>query len=108
MEHRKVLFVSSDHVAASFLERQLGTGYEVHSAATEDAAFALLEIYAYSWVILDLSLHAFSAIHLNALTTHVAVIVPRGSETVLPPDAIVCVQDDDTFARVAAMIREHR
>ncbi len=106
-----MLFVSSDHVAASVLERQLGSGYEVHSAATDDAAFALLDIYRYDCVVVDLcprsnaGAQAFSSIHLNALTTPVIAIVPAGGETILPPNTTACLNDDETIARLAAIVR---
>ena len=110
LNHR-VLFVSSDHVAASVLERQLGAGYEVHSAATDESAFALLDIYRYDCVVVDLcarssaGAQAFSAIHLNALTTSVIAIVPSGGETILPPNTFACLDDDETIVRLAAIVR---
>lgn len=109
---RRILFVSSDSVAASFLERQLGSGFEVHAAATDEAAFALLEAYRYDCVIVDLCARSTagpaiaSTIHLNALTAPVVAIVPAEAETLLPANAVACVNDADAMTRLVAAVRD--
>ena len=103
--------MSSDHVAASVLERQLGGEFEVHSAPTDEAAFALLDMYPYSCVVVDLcprsnaGAQAFSSIRLNALTAAVIAIVAGGEETVLPQNTVACLNDDQMIDRLAAMIQ---
>ena len=112
MGQRRILFVSSDEVAASLLERQLVPEFEVHSAATDEAAFALLDAYVYACVVVDLCARstagagAASTIHLNAVTTPVIAIVPRDAESLLPQNAIACVNDEDSMARLIAEIRQ--
>ena len=88
------------------LERHLVPEFEVHSAATDDAAFALLDAYAYACVVVDMRAHSFTGIHLNAITTPVIAIVSRDAESVLPPNAIACVDDDDSMTRLIAAIRQ--
>ena len=109
---RNVLIVSSDYSFASLLERELGGEFEVHSAATDIAAFALLDAYSYGSVVIDLSSRSVAGsatvagLRLSALTLPVVALVPPGSETVLPDRALVCVTDSDPIPRLAALVRE--
>ena len=71
---QNVLIVSSDNTFASFLEQELGPDFDVHSAATDIAAFALMDAYTYDCIIVDLSARSsagsatVSGLQLNALT----------------------------------------
>lgn len=109
---RNVLIVSSDHTFASFLERELGADYDVHSAVTDIAAFALMDAYSYDCVVIDLSARSLagsatvSGLRLNALTIPVLALVPPGREDLAPPGAIQCVNDADPIPRLAEMVRK--
>lgn len=109
---KNVLVVSSDYTFASVLERQLGPDVDVHAAATDVAAFALLDAYAYECVVVDLSARSVaggatvSGLRLSALTVPVVALVPPDSETVLPEGAVACVNARDPIPRLAAMVRE--
>ncbi len=108
----KILFISSDAVAASLLERQLGGSFDVHSAATDAAAFALLDAYLYCCVIVDLCARSLagpetaSTIRLNAITAPVIAIVPAGAETVLPENSVACVNDETAMERLVNAIHD--
>jgi DNA-binding response OmpR family regulator len=111
MGARKILIVSSDYSFASVLERELGADFEIHSAATDIAAFALLDAYSYSCVVIDLTARSVagsatvSGLRLSALTIPVVALVPTGTEVALPDRALICVADSDPIPRLAAMIR---
>jgi|SRR4029079_10990515 len=112
MGGRKILIVSSDYSFASILERELGSDYEVHSAATDIAAFALLDMYQYGCLVIDLSSRSIAGsatvagLRLSALTLPVVALVPPRSEITLPERSLVCVADGDPIPRVAALVRE--
>jgi hypothetical protein len=89
---------------ASLLERQLGDVYEVHAAATEAAAFALLDAYSYSCVVVDLCSHPL-AISVNAVTAPVVALVPRDATAGLPPNVIGCINDDKYLDHVVEAVR---
>lgn len=88
------------------LERHLVQEFEVHSAATDDAAFALLDAYAYACVVVDIRAHSFTGIRLNAITTSVIAIVPPNAESVLPPNAVACVADENVTEQLVSLIRQ--
>jgi CheY-like chemotaxis protein len=108
---RRILFVSSNAVAASVLEQHLGSDFEVHSAATDDAAFALLEAYTYACVVVDLCARSVagaetaSTIRLNALTPPVIAIVPAGAETVLPENTVACINDEQQMTHLVDAVK---
>lgn len=108
---RNVLVVSSDYTLASFLEQELRGRFDVHAAATDVAAFALLDSYSYECVVVDLSARSVagsatvSSLRLNALTIPVVALVPAGSETVLPENAITCINEGDSARGLGAVIR---
>ncbi len=108
---RNVLVISSDYSFAGVLERELGAAFDVHSASTDVAAFALLDAYSYVCVVVDLSARsiaggaAVSPLRLNALTIPVVALVPADVETVLPEKAIACVNDHDPIPRLAEAVR---
>lgn len=110
--HKNVLIVSSDYTFASFLEQELGPDFDVHSAATDIAAFALLDAYAYDCIVIDLSARSpagsatVSGMRLNALTIPLLALIPPGGEDTLPPGAIACVNRDEPVPRLAAMVRK--
>ncbi len=101
---RKLLIISSDRVFASLVDRQLGEAFEVHAAATEPAAFALLEAYAYAGVVIDLCSHPV-AISVNAVTAPVIALVPAGAETPLPPNALACKKDEEYIDRIVEAVK---
>lgn len=109
---RNVLIVSSDYTFASVLERELGGDVDIHSAATDIAAFALLDAYSYGCVVIDLSARSVagsatvSGLRLSALTIPVVALVPPNSETVLPEGAVACINDADPIPRLADMVRK--
>jgi DNA-binding response OmpR family regulator len=109
---QNVLIVSSDHTFASLLERELGTPFEVHSASTDLAAFALLDSYSYACVVIDLSAQSvagtatISRLQLNALTVPVVALVPSKAGIEIPERAIVCAPGHDPVASVTAAVRE--
>lgn len=47
-----------------------------------------------------------STIRINALTAPVVAIVPAGAETVLPENAVACVNDDAGMNRLLQVVRE--
>ena len=89
---------------ASLLERQLADVYEVHAAATETAAFALLDAYAYSCVVVDLCSHPL-AISVKAVTVNVVALVPRDAMADLPPNVIGCINDEKYITRVVDAVK---
>ncbi len=109
---RNVLVVSSDHTFASVLERELGPDFDIHSAATDIAAFALMDAYSYACIVIDLSARSLagsatvSGLRMNALTIPILALVPPGAEDVLPAGAIACVNDADPIPRLAKMVRD--
>src|SRR5450759_4491208 len=50
---RNILIVSSDYTFASLVERELGPDFEIHAAATDIAAYALMDAYTYECVVID-------------------------------------------------------
>jgi hypothetical protein len=109
---RKILIVSSDYTFASLVERELGPDFEIHAAATDIAAYALMDAYTYECVVIDLSARSVagsatvSGLRISALTIPVVALVPPGSEDRLPPGAIACISDADPIPYLARMIRE--
>jgi DNA-binding response OmpR family regulator len=109
---KNVLIVSSDYTFASFLEQELGPDFDVHSAATDIAAFALMDAYTYDCVVVDLSARSsagsatVSGMHLNALTIPLFALVPPGEEKAVPPGAAACINRDDPIPRLANMVRK--
>jgi hypothetical protein len=101
---RKVLIVSSDKMFASLVERQLGESLEVHAAATDAAAFALLDAYTYACVVVDLCSHPL-AISVNAVTVPVVALVPVAGNVPLPPNAVACASDENYLQRVAEAVK---
>jgi DNA-binding response OmpR family regulator len=109
---KNILIVSSDYSFASLVERELGPDFEIHAAATDIAAYALMDAYAYACVVIDLSARSVagsatvSGLRISALTIPVVALVPPGSEDRLPPGAIACISDADPIPYLARMIRE--
>lgn len=109
---RKILIVSSDPTFASLVERELGPDFDIHSAATDIAAYALLDAYAYECVVIDLSARSVagsatvSGLRISALTIPVVALVTPGSEDRLPPGAIACISDADPIPHLARLVRE--
>ena len=109
---RNVLIVSSDYTFASLLERELGPDFDVHSAATDIAALALMDAYSYTCVVIDLSARSVagsatvSGLRLNALTIPIVALIPPGGETMLPQGARMCINDADPIPRLAKMVRD--
>jgi len=109
---RNVLIVSSDSTFASLLARELGPDFDVHSAATDIAAFALMDAYVYGCVVLDLSARSLagsasvSGLHLDALTIPVVALIPPGGENMLPLRSMACVNEGDPIPRLAKMVRD--
>jgi DNA-binding response OmpR family regulator len=109
---KSLLVVSSDSTFASLLERELGPPFEVHSASTDLAAFALLDSYTYACVVVDLSAQSvagratLTSLHLNALAVPVVALVPRGVDASLPDRAIVCAPDHDPIFHLAKAVRD--
>jgi DNA-binding response OmpR family regulator len=107
-----VLIVSSDYTFASFLERELGPDFDIHSAATDIAAYALMDAYSYACIVIDLSARSLagsatvSGLRLGALTIPIVALVPPGSVNVLPENAIICISDSDPIPRLAQMVRD--
>ena len=108
---RNVLIVSSDYTFASLLERELGPDFDIHAAATDVAAFALMDAYAYACIIIDLSARSLagsatvSVVQPDALTMPVVAMVPPGRQDLVPPGAIGCTNDADPIPRLAEMVR---
>jgi DNA-binding response OmpR family regulator len=108
---RHVLIVSSDYTFASVLERELGSEFDVHSASSDLAAFALLDSYTYVCVVVDLSARSVagsatvSSLRLNALTIPIVALVPEGVESVLPENAVAVVNDRDPIPQLAATVK---
>lgn len=109
---KHVLIVSSDYTFASFLEQELGPDFDVHSAATDIAAFALMDAYSYDCIVIDLSARSsagsatVSGMRLNALTIPILALVPPAGEQTLPPGATACINRDEPIPRLAAMVRK--
>lgn len=108
---KHVLIVSSDYTFASLLEQALGPDFDVHSAATDIAAFALMDAYSYDCIVVDLSARSsagsatVSGMRLNALTIPVLALVPPGAENDLPPGTLACLNRDEPIPRLAEMVR---
>jgi ActR/RegA family two-component response regulator len=101
-----VLIVSSDPTFASVLERQLGADFDVHAAATDDAAFVFLDSRSCACVVIDLCAQPASTLRLNALTIPTVALVPAEAETLVPENAIACVNDEQHLKRLVAAVRE--
>jgi hypothetical protein len=101
---RKVLIISSDKMFASLVERQLGDAFEVHAAATDAAAFALLDAYSYACVVVDLCSHPL-AISVKAVTVPVVALIPAAGDVPLPPNAVACANDEDYLRRIAESVK---
>lgn len=110
---KNVLVVSSDYTLASLLETHLNGVADVHAAASDVAAFALLDSYSYACVVVDLSARSvagsatISGLRLSALTVPVVALVPPESETVLPAGATACVNQNEPIPRVAKLVAAH-
>ncbi len=100
----KLLIVSSDKVFASLLERRIGDTFEVHAAATGEAAFALLDAYSYACVVIDLCSHP-PVISVHAVTIPVVALVPQGSEIHVPASVIACANDEQYVERVIEAVK---
>ena len=106
-----ILIVSSDSTFASLLERELGTDFDIHAAATDIAAYALLDAYSYACAVIDLSARSVagsatvSGLRLGALTIPVVALVPPGNEDLLPAGAIACISGIDPIPNLARMVK---
>jgi ActR/RegA family two-component response regulator len=109
-EKKSVLIVSSDSIFASLLGRALGDGFDVHSAASDEAAFALLDSYSYACVVADLTAQSVagratvSRFRLNSLTIPVVALVPPHVETVVPACVVTRVSEGDPLPRLVEAI----
>lgn len=74
VQRRRLLFVSTDRTAASFLEHRLSPEFEVHAAATGEAAFALMDAYAYACVIVDRRTRTMTGIEIPAIMRTVITV----------------------------------
>jgi hypothetical protein len=101
-----VLIVSSDQSFASVLERHLAADFEIDAAPTDEAAFALLDRKRFKCVVIDLCAQSgASTIRLNALTIPTVALVPADAETIVPENAIACVNDEQQMNRVVSAVR---
>jgi len=109
---KNILIVSSDPTFASLVERELGPDFEIHAAATDIAAYALMDAYNYECLVIDLSARSIagsatvSGLRISSLTIPVVALVLPGSEDRLPPGTIACISDADPIPYLARMIRE--
>lgn len=106
-----VLIVSSDDTFASELERELGASFVVHAAATDTAAFVLLDAYSYACVVADVSAQSLagsatiSSLHLNALTVPIVTAREPGPDSGVP-DGIAITHCGESVAEIARAVRK--
>ena len=106
-----ILVVSSAAVLASEIEIALGPEYEVHSAATDDAAATLLNIHEYDCVVLDVRPTSSAGLKTarTARFDYPTILFAIRPDDSIKENATVVVESDVDIAELAAAIKSsHR